>query len=85
MNDKKVQRAIKRLFDIVFSLVLFICASPFLLIAMAVAVVRLFFDESHPLDRVLDTVAFVLLIVLYVLPMIRKRMERKDQEVESKE
>ena len=55
------------------------------LIAMAVAVVRLFFDESHPLDRVLDTVAFVLLIVLYVLPMIRKRMDRKDQEVESKE
>ena len=55
------------------------------LIAMAVAVVRLFFAESHPLDHVLHTVAFVLLIVLYVLPMIRKRMERKDQEVESKE
>jgi len=67
----------KRALDILYKAIL--------LIAMAVAVVRLFFDESHPLDRVLDTVAFVLLIVLYVLPMIRKRMERKDQEVESKE
>lgn len=55
------------------------------LITMAVAVVRLFFAEGHPLDCVLDTVAFVLLIVLYVLPMIRKRMERKDQKFESKE
>ena len=67
----------KRALDILYKAIL--------LIAMAVAVVRLFFGESHPLDRVLDTVAFVLVIVLYVLPMIRKRMERKDQEVESKE
>ncbi len=36
MNDKKVQRVIKRAFDLIFSLILFVCASPFLLIAMLI-------------------------------------------------
>ena len=36
MNDKKIQRAIKRVFDVLFSLILFVCASPFLLIGMLI-------------------------------------------------
>ena len=55
------------------------------LIAMAVAIIRLVLNDRHPLDPVLHTAAFVLLIVLYVLPMIRKRMERKNQESEASE
>ncbi len=34
MQDKKIQRFMKRLFDVTFSVILFVCASPFLLAAM---------------------------------------------------
>ena len=67
----------KRVLDILFKALW--------LIAMAVAIARLVLNDSHPLEPVLHTVVFVLVIVLYVLPMIRKRMERKAQEFESKE
>jgi lipopolysaccharide/colanic/teichoic acid biosynthesis glycosyltransferase len=36
MRDKKVQRLIKRLFDVFFSILMLICASPFLLMAMLI-------------------------------------------------
>ncbi|MDD4689396.1 MAG: sugar transferase [Eubacteriales bacterium] len=53
MKDKKVQRLIKRLFDICFSILLLICASPFLLIAMLVVKINspessVFFKQVRP-------------------------------------
>lgn len=53
MKEKRVQRLIKRVFDICFSILLLICASPFLLIAMLVVKINspespVFFKQVRP-------------------------------------
>ena len=53
MKDKKIQRIVKRIFDIVFSLVLLVLASPFLLIAILVVKIcspeaPIFFKQVRP-------------------------------------
>lgn len=53
MNDKRIQRTIKRLFDIVFSLFILICSSPFLFIAILIVKINspespVFFKQIRP-------------------------------------
>jgi lipopolysaccharide/colanic/teichoic acid biosynthesis glycosyltransferase len=53
MNDKKIQRFIKRIFDICFSLIILICSSPFLLIAVLIVKINspessVFFTQIRP-------------------------------------
>ena len=53
MNDKKIQRGIKRIFDICFAILLLICSFPLLLLAMLIVKINspenpIFFKQIRP-------------------------------------